>query len=507
MPTTSFIFLKKGYLVQPDLINFVNGIDPELVLDLLKDLNAPKIVSLSFFKKNKESILHLINKYITNGKFEKTVIISLKNKVEAIDGEKKEEREIKERFKEGYEEIFDVKDLITPKKVDVKDFVSFFKSRFNYFKEILKSRKELNNLTSIDKLPKSNQNISIIGMVLEKRETKNKNIIITLEDGKGITNVLINRNRVDVYNKALSLVEDEVIAVKGFGNREIIFASDILFPEILNDKNKKIKEDKNLLFISDVHVGSEKFLEANFRKFIKWVNCEIGNETQKARAKKVSHIFIVGDLVDGVGIYPTQEEELSIKDIREQYKAAAELFDEIRKDIKIIFIPGNHDAVRLVEPQFFNDYAKPLQKLENATLLPNPSYYNVYGYRVLLYHGYSLDYYANNVYALKQLKPYENPEVLLKFLLTKRHLAPVHGSTLYMPTEEDFFVIKKIPDIFVTSHVHKTGTSWYRGILLISTSCWQARTPFQEKVGHIPDPCKVPIFNTKTKRINILDFS
>ena len=139
--------------------------------------------------------------------------------------------------------------------------------------------------------------------------------------------------------------------------------------------------------------------------------------------------------------------------------------------------------------------------------MPNPSYYNVYGYRVLLYHGYSLDYYANNVYALKQLKPYENPEVLLKFLLTKRHLAPVHGSTLYMPTEEDFFVIKKIPDIFVTSHVHKTGTSWYRGILLISTSCWQARTPFQEKVGHIPDPCKVPIFNTKTKRINILDFS
>jgi DNA polymerase II small subunit/DNA polymerase delta subunit B len=38
-------------------------------------------------------------------------------------------------------------------------------------------------------------------------------------------------------------------------------------------------------------------------------------------------------------------------------------------------------------------------------------------------------------------------------------------------------------------------------------SCWQARTDFEEKVGNIPDPCKVPIFNVKTHELKVLDFS
>jgi hypothetical protein len=43
--------------------------------------------------------------------------------------------------------------------------------------------------------------------------------------------------------------------------------------------------------------------------------------------------------------------------------------------------------------------------------------------------------------------------------------------------------------------------------LIICSSCWQSITPFEEKVGNLPDPCKVPIVNLQTGALKILDFS
>ena len=44
-------------------------------------------------------------------------------------------------------------------------------------------------------------------------------------------------------------------------------------------------------------------------------------------------------------------------------------------------------------------------------------------------------------------------------------------------------------------------------ILLVASSCWQSITPFEEKVGNVPDPCKVPLFNLKSREVKIVDFS
>ncbi len=41
---------------------------------------------------------------------------------------------------------------------------------------------------------------------------------------------------------------------------------------------------------------------------------------------------------------------------------------------------------------------------------------------------------------------------------------------------------------------------------MISGSCWQAKTDFQEKLGHEPEPGRVPIVNLKTRAVKILDF-
>jgi DNA polymerase II small subunit len=485
------LYFRNGVLVDSFLLDSFTEKELEIIIESLKKLNL-KYINLEIIKKNK---LRLIE-YLNSLNIEQNFIESFKNKLGFE--EKEEEQKIEKKEEREKPKFFQP----IKREIAVNDFVDFYRHRFNYLKEILKERKELENLISIDKLSKNNRSVSIIGMVYEKRETKNRNIILALEDGKGSVNVLISKDK-EVYKKALNVVEDEVIGVKGFGNKEIIFASDIIFPEIINQNQKKCKEDKNIVFISDIHVGSEKFLESNFRKFIKWVNGEINNDE---KVKKISHIFILGDLVDGVGIYPGQENELSIKDIKEQYKYLAEILKEIRKDIKIVLLPGNHDAANLLEPQTFTHHAQPLV-FENSEFLQNPCFYEVYGYSLLLYHGYSLDYYANYVDGLKQFNPYQNPRYILRFFLSKRHLAPSHGSTLYYPLQEDFLLIDKVPDLFVTAHIHKSDVDYFRNIFLISTSCWQARTKFQEKMGHEPDPCKAVIFNTKSKKINIVDFS
>jgi DNA polymerase II small subunit len=99
-----------------------------------------------------------------------------------------------------------------------------------------------------------------------------------------------------------------------------------------------------------------------------------------------------------------------------------------------------------------------------------------------------------------------SPEKIMTYLLKHRHLAPSHSSTQYFPAEEDSLIIKKIPDIFVSGHTHKSAVSYYNNILIVSIASWESKTAYQEKMGNEPDFCKVPMFNLKTRTIKILDF-
>ena len=123
-----------------------------------------------------------------------------------------------------------------------------------------------------------------------------------------------------------------------------------------------------------------------------------------------------------------------------------------------------------------------------------------------MHHGYSYHYYANNIPKLIIGKAVHNPDQIMHYLLKNRHLAPTHSSTLYFPSIDDPFIIKKVPDIFVSGHTHKSAVSYYNNILTISASAWESLTKFQEKMGNEPDFCKVPMFNHKTRAVKILDF-
>ena len=67
-------------------------------------------------------------------------------------------------------------------------------------------------------------------------------------------------------------------------------------------------------------------------------------------AGKVKYLFISGDIVDGIGIYPNQEKELIIKDVFKQYEMFRDFVEQVPDYIEIFACPGNHDAVRRGEP-------------------------------------------------------------------------------------------------------------------------------------------------------------
>jgi len=405
-----------------------------------------------------------------------------------------------------------------PKKYLVSDFTQFFVSRYKFLENILRSRQELQHTLTINRVlgKKERGEVSVIGLVESINETKNGNIIITLEDLTGKIKIFISKNNKKLYAQAKDIVFDEVLGVSGTSSDGIIFSETILWPDIPHiTELKKSPVEEYAIFLSDVHVGSNVFLHDEFAQFIKWINGNVGNQEQRAIAQKTKYILIAGDLVDGIGIYPSQFEELTITDIREQYEKFVQLIAQIPSDKHIIVCPGNHDAVHLAEPQsaFNEEFCSALFTIPNITLVTNPGVVNIgktktfSGFDILLYHGYSFDYYVANVESIRNGGGYHRADLLMKFMLKRRHMAPSFKSTPYYPSyKEDPLLIKMIPDFFITGHIHYSKVANYKGITMICGSCWQGKTSFQEKLGHEPEPARVPVVNLKTREVKILKF-
>ena len=403
-------------------------------------------------------------------------------------------------------------------KKSIKDFITYYNLRYSTIKSYLMGRQDLEGLVSISRIKtkREKEKISVIGMVKEKTTTKNNSVILTLEDPTGEVSVIITENNPEVNRAAKVVIEDEVIGVVGISGNNAIFANKIIVPDVpLIKELKKSPDEEYAVFISDIHVGSKYFLKDNFLKFIKWLNGEVGNDAQKEMVKKVKYIFAIGDLVDGVGIYPGQEKELELLDVKDQYTELTKYFAMIPKDKSIIICPGNHDATRLEEPQppISREYAPGLHDLPNCLMVANPSIINVgardtfEGIDVMMYHGFSFDYFISNIDEIRNNGGYDRGDLVMKFLLQRRHLCPTQGSTVYIPNnKEDPMIIKKIPDLLCTGHIHKCAVSNYRNVTLISSSCWQDTTPFQKKLGHNPEPCRVPMINLKTREPKIMRF-
>ncbi len=403
-------------------------------------------------------------------------------------------------------------------KKTVSDFVGLFRARYEALKKILLGRGELASAVSISRLSHKpeRESVCIIGLVVEKRVTKNENILLTLEDPSGSFNVLLNKTKEELITFGRDVVLDEVLGVVGVLGRGIIFANSVFSPDVpLSHELKKAPDEAYAAFITDVHFGCSLFYEEEFATFVNWLKGEYGTVRQRAIASRVKYLFISGDLIEGVGIYPGQEHDLALVDVVDQYALAAKYLSQIPTHITIILCAGNHDAMRIAEPQpiFDPTYAAPLFSLPNLMMVSNPSIVTIHasedfaGFDVLMYHGFSFPYYADTVPSLAAAGGLERCDLIMQYLLQKRHLAPAQGSTLYLPDgEHDPLVIAKVPDFFISGHIHFLSTSSYRNVTLINAGCWAAQSDYQAKMGMVPNPCKVVLANLATRDVRVMDF-
>ena len=511
--------IERGFLLDKEVLSMFNETNDvesvKLIIEKIKDSTNQRIITKSLFNQNKEKVFQILSNLPKENQQQlEGLKIKLGLSIEILREVSKPEKE--EKQEENLNQISDEVKVSFPilgrtKKLEVGDFTKHFRNRVSEMKKILQENSSLKNLVSINKLSGNRQSISIIGIVSSKTITKNKNIIFEVEDLTGKIKVLVSPSNATLYEKTEEICLDSVLGFSGFGNSEIIFCSQIVFPDSFLAERKKSPFDENVLFLGDIHYGSSLFLEDNFLRFIDYLNGKVPNTPE---VEKIKYLVIVGDIIAGVGTYPTQERELKIKDIEEQFIGLTNLLSKIRKDIKIIISPGNHDGVRLMEPQppLNEKYAWSIYNLKNVILTGNPAYVNLgakgifSGFDILTYHGVSFHYYANSVPKLIHEGGVNAPNKIMAYLLQNRHLAPSHSSIQYFPSEEDFLMIKKIPDILVSGHTHKSAVAYYNNILTISTSSWESKTPYQEKMGNHPDFCKVPMLNLKTRTVKILDF-
>ena len=380
------------------------------------------------------------------------------------------------------------------------DFVSTFRDRYERLAGTLRGRVTHRNATAIQASP-GGGDAGMIGMITDVRSTASGHWIIDLEDTTGVFPCLVMKDK-EIAGLVEELLYDEVIAVEGTISDDggILFVDELYFPDVPRTYEPSTADRHvQAALISDIHVGSQEFMADAWREFATWLH---GPE-----AARIEYLLIAGDMVEGVGVYPDQDEELDIVDIFDQYRAFSEHLKDVPGDIEIVMIPGNHDAVRLAEPQpGFDEELREIMTAHDARIVSNPAMVTIEGVSVLMYHGVSIDEVIAELPDEKA--SYDEPQRAMYQLLKKRHVAPQFGGhTRLAPEEKDYLVMDKVPDVFHTGHVHKLGWGKYRNVLAVNSGCWQAQTEFQRSVNIDPDAGFAPILDMDTLDMTVRKFS
>jgi DNA polymerase II small subunit len=391
----------------------------------------------------------------------------------------------------------------------IEDYLGYFQDRFRQLEKLLRQRIDVRSAASIlDAVrAQANTRLKIIGMIAEKRESKQR-MVLTVEDLKASATVLVPQNASqELQRKARFLLLDQVICLSVLKTRSnLLIAEDIILPDVAQRAQHKAPVPVCAVLTSDMHVGSSKFTREAFDRFILWLNGKFGNEKMREIAGHVKYVLVAGDIVDGVGVYPNQIKELAVKDVQKQYRLAAKYIEQIPDYIEVVIIPGNHDAPRkaLPQPPIENTFLQTLQESRKVHSLGDPCTLSLHGVEVLMYHGRALDDIVSTVPDMS----HNHPEKAMRLLLQSRHLAPLYGGkTPLSPECRDSLVIGRVPDVFHAGHVHALEYGNYRGVLVVNSGCWQDQTDYMRRNGFMPTPGKVPVLNLQTLEVDVVPFN
>ena len=399
-------------------------------------------------------------------------------------------------------EVLDGNDVLQKQLEGVDGYHLLMKNRFNKYKQIMYDRQDSRKIIRISTLVQhTDQNEYKIAGLLKSRNKLDKSYEIELEDESTDLRLLVTDGN-NIRKVESFLIDQMVIA-------DIVFSKKIGRFIVKNCYSLDVPaevfqsvegvEPVYGVFLSDIHVGSKTFLNREFQDFLNWIN---GRSGDLEVVSKIRYVVIAGDLVDGIGVYPGQEEELTELNLSKQYDEFAGLMAQIPKSIKIFVSPGNHDATRqaLPQPPIFKRYAKALYEMDNVILLGDPCLVRLHGVNTLVYHGQSLVDIVGSSPGITFDKPAEAMKVLLK----ARHLAPTHGSTRVALEEDDKLVIKIVPNIFHCGHIHTVQTLKYKGTLLINSGTWQDQTQFQKRMGIVPNPAIAVVVDLNSLKVKMM---
>ncbi|MCK5045311.1 MAG: hypothetical protein KAS22_01950, partial [Candidatus Heimdallarchaeota archaeon] len=223
----------------------------------------------------------------------------------------------------------------------LSDFKQYFTSRYNQLFAILRGRGDVSGSIGIKDLERAkletNERITITGIVTSKRTLKNGGILLEIEDPTGNLTATIPAKMQELLVKAGALLEDQIAGFFGRLYEGRFILDDFVFPDIpIAMRKTTIDEPISVCMTSDLHIGSKEFLEDSFNDLLDFLNGKVDDPYQQTLASHVKYLIINGDLVEGIGIYPKQEDDLLITDIYDQYTKADQILSKVPEWIHII---------------------------------------------------------------------------------------------------------------------------------------------------------------------------
>ncbi|MEN3048082.1 MAG: metallophosphoesterase [Candidatus Caldarchaeales archaeon] len=379
-----------------------------------------------------------------------------------------------------------------------EEFQAHRASRYAGLRSLLEARGLA--LRSVRELLESGQEGYAACAVNDVRSSDGR-FVLRLEDPSGVWTAFAPAKDRRLTERLELLARDMVVAVRAVGKGGRIVVRDVVFPEVSTSRNAFRGPDVRVCVVSDVHVGSSKFEREAFEEFLNWLSDEW-------EALNVRYLVVNGDLVDGVFVYPGQREELELKSLREQFAEAGRLLSRVPREVKVVYIPGNHEPVRkaLPQPPIPREYRTVLDPEGRFEYAGNPALMELGGARLLFSHGQTMD----DVIQLSSRFSYsglrEDIGDLMEVFLRCRHLAPAVEVTPVLPLPRDPLLIEEVPDVLAMGHVHVAAVRSYRGVRLVNSGTWQGQTRLQRSVGLEPTVGTAALIDARDLSARVLKF-
>ena len=238
-------FMKKGFLLDNEMLKFFSELEDQTVANKILNKIAStgeKIITKNLIDQNLNQVQDVFSSLgDEKKKFVEKFFVNFSLNIEI-----KKEKYIEKQESEGQDTSNALRiispNIVPPKKIAVIDFVKHFRSRYNEIKQILQERKELQNLTPLERIGGQRQTTSVIVLISGKRVTKNKNLLLEVEDlsGKGLA--LVNQNKPELFEEAQNLLMDEVVGLRCTGSREMLFVNELIRPDAVIFEKKGLKK-------------------------------------------------------------------------------------------------------------------------------------------------------------------------------------------------------------------------------------------------------------------------